>query len=166
MNENLTRLELAYIICDLPEETKRLEEMQNILKVGPTHGKAKYRSQKEHWMGWLADHSNAGFYERKNPKNHTAKSIYNAIGCSPMLFWLVETVGLPDRQTQQAFESVTLGEKPPLAKYMRSQCAQIRRIAPWVDIVNILKNYPRLPVEQQSAYDARLEQVRLHNQLK
>src|SRR5450755_1981595 len=48
-----------------------------------------YRSQKEHWLGWLSEYDGPGAYGRTN-SNRSAEFTYNHINCAQMLFWLAE----------------------------------------------------------------------------
>ena len=40
-----------------------------------------YRSQEEHWRGWLADYDGPGYYNRKDC-NRSAEFVYNHINCA------------------------------------------------------------------------------------
>ena len=63
-----------------------------------------YRSQKEHWLGWLGEYEGRGAYGRKN-WHRSAQFIYNHIGCPAMLVWLAEASGLPRKQVSRAIAS-------------------------------------------------------------
>jgi hypothetical protein len=52
-----------------------------------------YRSQKEHWLGWLSEYDGPGYYGRKNP-DRSAEFVYNHINCAPMVLWLGEASGI------------------------------------------------------------------------
>lgn len=45
-----------------------------------------YRTQKEHWLGWLGDYEGPGAYKRKTGVKRDAKYAYNHIVC-PELLW-------------------------------------------------------------------------------
>lgn len=136
--ENISSQELALIVPSLPQETKYLGALELVLKVGPDFGGAWYSSQKEHWMGWLGDYCFTGAYERKHPGNHPAQTVYNRIGCSPMLFWLGEAASIPETQIRQAFDAV-IGIR---TSRMASHCRAIRQIIPWEDIARSLAQLP------------------------
>jgi hypothetical protein len=86
----------------------------------------KYSSQKEHWLNWLSQYGTAGYYGRKNHKVRSAETVYNRIGCPPMLLWLAEAVGVSKRQIQSAKQSA-LSVTPSYAR----QCSAIRKVIPW-----------------------------------
>lgn len=92
---------------------------------GPERGEVRYATQKQHWLGWLADYEGPGAYGRKN-WNRSAAYVYNHIVCPPMLFWLAEGAGVPKAVLLRA-ASAALGVQP----VMSAQCAAIRREIPW-----------------------------------
>ena len=86
-----------------------------------------YKSQKEHWLGWLKDYDGPGFYKRKNHAGRDAKYIYNHIMCSPMLLYLPEALDVQRELIQKAFHAIIEANNPKMAK----QCAIIRAIIPF-----------------------------------
>lgn len=86
-----------------------------------------YKSQKEHWLGWLKDYDGPGFYKRKTHAGRDAKYIYNHIMCSPMLLYLPEALGVSETLIKKAFEAVIQAMDPRMAK----QCSIIRSIIPF-----------------------------------
>lgn len=44
-----------------------------------------YRTQKEHWLGWLAEYQTPGGYGRTPDLSRGAQYAYNHILCPPML---------------------------------------------------------------------------------
>jgi hypothetical protein len=53
-----------------------------------------YKSQKEHWLGWLSEYDGPGFYGRKTNGSRSAEYAYNHIVCPPMVLWLAEASGV------------------------------------------------------------------------
>src|SRR5664280_1461296 len=47
-----------------------------------------YKSQKEHWLGWLSEYAGPGFYGRKAIGSRSAQYAYNHVVCPPMVLWL------------------------------------------------------------------------------
>ena len=60
------------------------------------HGNPRvwYRTQKEHWLGWLEGYDGPGAYGRTQA-NRDAKFAYNHIVEPKMLLWLVDAAGVP-----------------------------------------------------------------------
>jgi len=86
-----------------------------------------YKSQKEHWLGWLGDYDGPGFYQRKTHAGRDAKYIYNHIMCSPMLLYLPEALGVSIELIRNAYDDVIKANSPKMAK----QCAIVRSIIPF-----------------------------------
>lgn len=92
-----------------------------------------YRSQKEHWLGWLSEYDGSGYYGRKG-RGLSAQFAYNHIMCPPMLLWIGEASGVGRRKVLEA-KNAALSARPTLA----SQCAAIRINIPWHEIELRLK---------------------------
>ena len=84
-----------------------------------------YKSQKEHWLGWLSEYDGPGFYNRQNAKR-SAEFVYNHINCAPMVLWLGEAFGISKTKVSKA-KSAALSAGSALS----SQCAAIRKVIPW-----------------------------------
>jgi hypothetical protein len=53
-----------------------------------------YRTQKEHWLGWLGEYHTRGFYGRKSHVRRDARYAYNHIVEVKMLIWLSKAAGI------------------------------------------------------------------------
>jgi hypothetical protein len=61
----------------------------------PVHRKgAWYRTQREHWLGWLKDYPGPGAYGRKTAARRDARYAYNHIVEPLMLIWLISAAGV------------------------------------------------------------------------
>ena len=116
------------------------KEMRAVIEKLPKHGEYSqkleahpllainrepwYKSQKEHWLGWLGDYDGPGFYQRKTHAGRDAKYIYNHIMCSPMLLYLPEALGGSTELIRNAYDAVIKANDPKMAK----QCAIVRSI--------------------------------------
>jgi hypothetical protein len=89
-------------------------------------------SQKEHWLGWLAEYDGAGAYGWKRRGKHAAFA-YNHIVCAPMLLWLVEAGGVSKSSVLAAQRAALQG--PPS---LQSMSAAIRRVIPFAAVAAIL----------------------------
>jgi len=87
-----------------------------------------YRTQKEHWLGWLAEYNTRGAYGRKPRMNRDARFAYNHIVEPKMLLWLISAAGVRPGLVRAARREA--GEK----KSMMAQSAAIRRRVPWEEI--------------------------------
>jgi hypothetical protein len=79
-----------------------------------------YKTQKEHWLGWLSEYHGPGAYGRKTSQVRDARFAYNHIVEPKMLLWIIKAAG---------FDSTAI----ILAKnaLMQQQSAAIRRSVPW-----------------------------------
>jgi hypothetical protein len=85
-----------------------------------------YRSQKEHWLGWLSEYDGPGAYGRKTQRGRSARFVYNHINCPPMLLWLAEATGVR-RATVLAAKRSALAT----GRTRGAHCARIRKVIPW-----------------------------------
>ena|SRR5664280_3066239 len=126
----MTPIGLARKIAKLRKQAKITAEFERELTSlgawNPKREIKKYSSQKEHWHKWLSQYKGPGYYGRKDHEVTAAETVYNRIGCPPMLLWLAETAGAPKRQIRVAMQSA-LSVAPSYAR----QCAAIRRAIPW-----------------------------------
>lgn len=122
----MTPKQFQKLVRMLPEKTPIHAACEKILqKRHITLRDAWYRSQWEHWQGWLSECDGAGAYNRKKP-HKTAESVYNSIACPPMLIWLAEAVGL-HKELVLKTKAIALTEGQTFPR----QCGSIRKIVPW-----------------------------------
>lgn len=125
----MTPRELRAHIRPLPEYLPRTHAMEAAIGVGAGFGGAWYRSQKEHWLGWLAEYAGPGAYSRRETMSRSARLAYNRIQCAPMLFWLGEAACVHPDQLDHAHTAVISAPTNGSA-----QCAALRDCLPWADI--------------------------------
>lgn len=93
-----------------------------------------YKSQKEHWLGWLEQYDGPGAYGRKTHGGRTAEFVYNHINCPPMLLWLAEAAGVSRKELLVARKRALAG--PP---QRGSHCAVLRKVISWSAIEEKLR---------------------------
>jgi hypothetical protein len=92
-----------------------------------------YRSQKEHWIGWLSQYDGPGAYNRKTWKGRSAEFTYNHVRCPPMLLWLAEATGVPKKDVLAAKRSALKA-----SQNLGGQSAALRRAIPWAIVEQLL----------------------------
>lgn len=97
-----------------------------------------YKTQKEHWLGWLSEYDGPGAYGRKVDSTRDARYAYNHVVNFRMLLWLIDATGV-DRDL---VASARLASEPGTTLQQKSSA--IRRIVPWEVVAPLL-------FEQQSA---------------
>jgi len=95
-----------------------------------------YKSQKEHWLGWLSEYDGPGAYDRKTRRGRSAQFVYNHINCPPMLLWLAEAVAVPKARVLAAKRSALA-----TCKTRGGHCAAIRKIIPWQAIEEQIRQF-------------------------
>ncbi len=84
-----------------------------------------YKTQKEHWLGWLKYYNTEGAYGRRAGMNRDARYAYNHIVEPKMLLWLIPAAGVKPALVRAARAAA----KEP--KTMMAQSAAVRRVVPW-----------------------------------
>jgi hypothetical protein len=84
-----------------------------------------YRTQKEHWRGWLGEYHGPGAYGRQPDPKRDARFAYNHIVCPQMLLWLIEASGVDGALVAAAHESASSGAT------LMARSGAIRRHVPW-----------------------------------
>ena len=134
----MTPQDLRARLQRLPDETPKYRALEHALRDGTGYGRAWYRTQREHWLGWLGAYDGPGAYGRAEWASRDAAFVWNHIQCAPMLFWLAEALALPDAVLDRAYQDIVAAPKRGA-----SQCAALRRIIPWVDIEAALLARPK-----------------------
>ena len=115
------------LLKDRPPITTAFE--QALTKQGAwSSEKVWYKSQKEHWLGWLSEYDGPGFYGRKTGWR-SAEYAYNHIVCPPMVLWLSEASGV-DKSLVTAAKRAAF----KAAASLPSKSAAIRKVVPWATI--------------------------------
>jgi len=85
-----------------------------------------YRTQKEHWLGWLTYYNTEGAYGRKPNNNYDAKYAYNHAVNPGLLLYLIEAIPLSGELIKAAKKAET--EHGPT---MMAKAGAIRKVVPW-----------------------------------
>jgi hypothetical protein len=91
-----------------------------------------YKTQKEHWLGWLKEYDGPGAYDRKGGGHRDARFAYNHIVEYRMLLWIIEAAGMDSKLVRKA-KSVVDNKKS-----LQANSAAIRKIVPWEMLENAL----------------------------
>jgi hypothetical protein len=101
-----------------------------------TDSRTWYKTQKEHWIGWLSEYDTPGAYGRKCCQNRDAKFAYNHTMCPEMLLYLIKAIPV----SSELIETVEKEYKneanwTSLPKIVGA----IRKIVPWQVISQTIK---------------------------
>ena len=101
--------------------------------------KVWYRTQKEHWLGWLGEYHTEGAYGRDTSKRRDARFAYNHVVNYKMLLWIIDSARLP-RTTLAKARRAAAG-----ARSLAGKSAAIRNVVSWDDLAAFLwPEHPRL----------------------
>lgn len=124
------------MICfdeEIVEETVSIAEFRRAIERLPSDQPRSqpgvwYRTQKEHWLGWLAEYGGPGAYGRKPGANRDARFAYNHIVCPDMLLWLIAAAGVRRELVTAAHAAAAAGGT------MMQRAGAIRRCVPWTEV--------------------------------
>jgi len=84
-----------------------------------------YRTQKEHWLGWLSEYHGPGAYGRSTRVPRDAAYAYNHVVQSKMLLWLIAAAGINREHVAAAVRAAAR------CKSMAGKSGAVRRVVPW-----------------------------------
>jgi hypothetical protein len=85
-----------------------------------------YKTQKQHWLGWLREYHGPGAYGRvPGQPRRDARFVYNHIVNPQMLLWLISSAGVGRASVSSARRAARN------AGALNQQAAAIRRHVPW-----------------------------------
>lgn len=123
-DETMTPKQLLRIVRRLPASTPVADTIKP---------PARYKTHKDHWIGWLSEYDGPGFYGRKNP-DRDARYIWNHIQNVGMLVWLAEATGTI--LYAHALRRAAAYDLMPGAPSAR--CAAVRNLLPWSQVLKAL----------------------------
>ena len=97
-----------------------------------------YKTQHEHWLGWLGEYDGPGGYNRKN-SDRSAEFVYNHIVNPQMLIYLAEAVKVNPVLLAKAMKAA-LSHRAS----MSAMSSAIRRIIPWTIVERALMGDSKL----------------------
>lgn len=93
-----------------------------------------YTTQQEHWLGWLRDYDGPGAYGRQPHAKRDARYSYNHVVEPKLLLWLIQACGMKASKVKAARAATRQ------ARSMMQQSAAIRRLVPWDDVEERLRD--------------------------
>jgi hypothetical protein len=95
-----------------------------------------YRTQKEHWLGWLGEYAGPGAYGRTGTGQRDAQFAYNHIVEVKMLLWLIEAAKVNPKLVRMARRSSAGATSLP------QKAAAVRKHVPWQELRKALFEIP------------------------
>lgn len=136
------------------KDSVRIEALLDIIRTLPADAPADhpgkwYRTQKEHWIGWLSEYHGSGAYGRQTGVTRDARFAYNHVVDAEMLLWLIDAAGVDPDLAAAACEASATGAT------LMQKSAAIRRLVPWETVAAAL-----WPASQPGARSAHSGNVR------
>ena len=94
-----------------------------------------YRTQKDHWLGWLDPNSGTGTYARADAPGRNARYVYNHIVEPKMLLWLIAAAEVAPGFVRAAQEAANAAQSMP------GKSAAIRKCVPWPVVAAALSRF-------------------------
>jgi hypothetical protein len=91
-----------------------------------------YKTQKDHWIGWLKGYYGPSAYGRKGEKERDARFAYNHVVNPEMLLWIISASKIKPKLAKAAWRASLHGAS------IQQKSAAIRRLVPWEELVNAL----------------------------
>lgn len=95
-----------------------------------------YRTQKEHWLGWLSEYHGPGAYGRSTKVRRDAAFAYNHVVNWKMLLWLIDAAGVERARLFSARRAAGS------VKSMAAKSGAVRKVTPWVVVEAALRVGP------------------------
>jgi hypothetical protein len=117
--------ELKQFIAASPDFLPRTDKLEKQIKIGVGYHKKWYRSQREHWLGWIVAKELECELKWEEPSALIAKRTWTCLNCMPMMFWLAEAAQVDNvildraERTAIAAASTTPHDCPPHGKAIR-----------------------------------------------
>lgn len=95
-----------------------------------------YRTQKEHWLGWLSEYHGPGAYGRAGTGSRDAQFAYNHIVEAKMLLWIIEAAEVNPKLVRMARRSAAGTTS------LTQKSAAVRKHVPWQELSKTLFGSP------------------------
>lgn len=125
--------EFAKVLATLQPHLPITAAYERRHRQGSPHKQTKYRSQREHMVGWMSETEGPGAYGRKS-RNRDARTTYNNLRCAPALIWMAEALGEDSGVVRSAIAAADAAGSD-----FGAQCGAIRKIVPWDRIEGLLE---------------------------
>jgi hypothetical protein len=116
-----------------PQDEVSIEQLIKAIKKLPSdepkdNPRVWYKTQKEHWLGWLSEYNGPGTYGRIPGIKRNAKFTYNHVVNPQMLMYLIRAIPL-------RMDLVSAAEKAhKTGATMMEKSGAIRRVVSWDEV--------------------------------
>ncbi|WP_380057514.1 hypothetical protein ACFE33_04555 [Falsihalocynthiibacter sp. SS001] len=143
-----------------PETPPRTTALEQKIKIGVGFHNKWYRSQKEHWLGWMFAKDCELRSQRKDPTNIDAQVRWRNVMCSPAMFWIAECASVSFEQLDEA-ENAAILASAQNPKDGHPHGRMMREVLPWNTIEAAMITGPQPVGDEQAQAMARVAFERL-----
>ncbi|MEM8840341.1 MAG: hypothetical protein AAGD47_01060 [Pseudomonadota bacterium] len=135
---------LRCLVAGFPAEPPRTKALEQKIQIGAGFHDKWYRSQKEHWLGWLTAKSRENELDEKT---FDPPRIWSGLKCSPMLFWMAEVAGA-EASVLDRLETVSIEAARVKPQDGNPHGVAFRKILPWPKVEELLPARPGIQTEE------------------
>ena len=136
-------IDLKHRVAAFQDYLPRTDALEKRIKIGVGYHDKWYRSQREHWLGWIVAHEFKTQKRGETPDSVPAEKLWSRLHCIPMIFWLAEAAGL-DQSVLEAAELAAVVATEPDDQKM--DCPEhggaMRAVLRWADVEKALLTTP------------------------
>lgn len=141
--------DLRRYVAGYEESPPRTLALEQRIRIGTGFHKKWYRSQKDHWLGWILVQECKAIEKGKEPQETDAEGVWKRLKCSPMMFWLAEASGVSseflDLAERNAVEASRINPKDGLP-----HGDMIRGAIIWHQLVEVIQQVPPTTSSKES----------------
>ena len=90
----ISQIDLKCLVASFAETTRRTSALEARIRIGAGFHDKWYRSQREHWLGWLVAKDCEARCNRIDPVHIPAERRWKWLMCSPAMIWLSDCAGV------------------------------------------------------------------------
>lgn len=147
--KRLTQADLKCYFAAYEAHPPRTTALEQRIKIGTGFHNKWYRSQREHWLGWLVAKDCEARAKDKNPTEIDAKARWQHLLCSPLMYWTAECAGVARERLDAAEVAATEAAKIN-DKDGQPHGTMMRAVLPWQIVEEAILSGPN-PVAAEHA---------------
>lgn len=127
---DLTQADLKRYFAAYPAQPPRTTALEQQIKIGTGFHNKWYRSQREHWLGWLVAKDCEAHAKGQDPAMINAKPRWQHLMCSPAMYWVAECAGVHEDRLRHA-EAMAIEAARIRGKDGHPHGTMMRKALPW-----------------------------------
>lgn len=150
---DLTQADLKRYFAAYPAQPPRTTALEQKIKIGTGFHNKWYRSQREHWLGWLVAKDCEARAKGLDPAQINAKVRWQHLLCSPAMYWVGECAGVSEERLTQA-EAMATEAADIKNKDGHPHGTMMRKALPWETVQSAILSGPGMASPEDAERDA------------